>query len=122
LAERIPAPIALCASVAGVLVVTFLVALVGVHRRTGIWDRHLALGIAIVDAPLVLVFAIGGALGATAGIWVAVAAVSAVLAIGFVIARRRRRLLAEKAKDDLRLAAAVELALLDSRDRSSSSR
>lgn len=121
-AERVSAPLAACAAIAGALVVAFFVALVGVHRRIGIWDRHLALGVAIADAPLVVVFAVGGALAATVGIWIALAAVSAALAIGFVVLRRRRRLLAEAAQDDVRLAAAVELAVLDSRDRSSSSR
>ncbi|MSO79987.1 MAG: hypothetical protein EXQ79_10365 [Acidimicrobiia bacterium] len=110
------------AAVVGALVVTFLVALLGVHRRVGMWERHLALGVAIVDAPLVTVFAIAGALAVTVSIWCAIAVVSTALALSVLAARHRERKLARQAEDDERLAAAVELAVMDGRDWSSSSR
>jgi hypothetical protein len=120
--ERIGALLGGSAAVIGALLVTFLVALLGVHRRVGMWDQHLALGVAIVDAPLVIVFAVAGALAVAVSIWLAVAVVSSALALSFSLARRRQRKLARQVHDDERLAAAVELAVMDGRDWSSSSR
>jgi hypothetical protein len=110
------------AAVLLVLVGTLLVAAVRVHRRIGVWDRHLALGVALADAPLMAAFVIAGVLAVTAGTWVAVAWLTLVLSVGIVLIRRRRRTLAEAEEEDVRLAAAVECAVLDGRDRSSVSR
>lgn len=121
-AERMGLLLGAVAAVVGALAVTFLVALLGVHRRVGMWERHLALGIAIVDAPLVVVFTVAGALAAAVSMWVGATIVATALALSVVITHRRQRRLARYDEDDERLAAAVELAVMDDRDWSSSSR
>ncbi len=118
--QRSNTTLAICLAIGGGLAVSFLVAFLGVRRRVGIWDRHLAFGVAIVDAPIVMVAAIGGSLAVWAGVWIALGFVSIAIAVGFIVTRRRRRRLHEAADEDERLAVAVELAVLDGRDRSSS--
>jgi hypothetical protein len=70
----------------------------------------------------VVVFAIAGVLAVTAELWVLFAWVASALVLGLILTHRRQTRLAEAAKEDELLAVAVERAVLDDRDRSSSSR
>jgi hypothetical protein len=112
---------AVCAVLAIVFLVTFLVSLVRVHRATGLWDRHLALGTAVVDVPMVAVFALAGVLAEVEGIWIGVAGLGTTLALAVVVSRRVRRRQIRADTDDHRIAAAVERAVAEGRSLPTSS-
>ncbi|MEX0666186.1 MAG: hypothetical protein WD598_15650 [Acidimicrobiia bacterium] len=121
IAARLGVVGAVCAVLASVLLITFVVALVRVHRATGIWDRHLAFGMAVVDAPLPAVFALAGVLAEVAGIWVGAAGLGIALALTHVVSRRLRRHQIRVSADDHRIAAALERAVVEGRSLPTSS-
>lgn len=122
-ASRFHMLIALFAVSAIGMLLSCAIASVALRRRLGVWDLRLATGVAIADAPLVVLFAAGGLLAAEVDIPVAAVSVAAALAIGTLASRwldRHRSVEAEH--DDDALMTAIEIALLDSHDVSASSR
>jgi hypothetical protein len=115
LAESLGAVGAIGAVVVGVGAATFLVALVRIHRVAGVWDRHLAVGMAIVDAPLIVAFALAGVLAVAVGTWIALATLSTTLVVGFLVSKQLRRHRSRTNDDDRSLAAAAEQAVLEGR-------
>jgi hypothetical protein len=122
-ASSVPAAIVLVAGATSGVLFSCAIAFVALRRRLGAWDLRVAVGVAIADAPLVVLFAAGGLLAAQVDVAVAVVSVTAVLAIGTLASRwldRRRDVQAEHDEDALMTA--IEIALLDSYDVPASSR
>jgi len=99
----------------------FLRALVRIHHLTGVWDRHLAIGMAVVDAPLIAAFGFAGVLAVAAGIWVAAASLGLTVVGGFLASKRLRRRELRANEDDHLIASAAEQAVLEGRSLPTSS-
>jgi hypothetical protein len=120
LAEALGA-VAAGAVLVGVAAASFVVPLVRIHHVAGVWDRHLAAGLALVEAPLISAFALAGVLAVAAEIWVAVATLTVILAVGSLASTRLRRRRNRTSDDDQLVAFAAEQAVLEGRSLPSTS-